>query len=289
MAQCAECKLNFSNKSNLKVHVKRIHPDKLDQLCPRKRKPFGSGAVECKECGNKFTRHGNLRSHIKQKHSDKCEELLARSNTKEFILCEECGNQLHSLGLLKKHKESHKIKTIIQIKCLLCNYVGGSRDILIAHYNNVHNFKIENETHEFDSFEAFQSWKSKMESETFSSFIHKRTNRKNQAAVKIEYYCHRSGYFKARGANIRHLKTQGSNKINGYCPANVKVVLKNGRYFANYCKTHVGHKLEEDVSHIFLMKTERDQIATIIIGSNVPLQITLNEIHFKDVSIEQKR
>lgn len=116
-----------------------------------------------------------------------------------------------------------------------------------------------------------------MESETFSSFIHKRTNRKNQAAVKIEYYCHRSGYFKARGANIRHLKTQGSNKINGYCPANLKVVLKNGRYFANHCKTHVGHKLEEDLGHIFLTKTERDQIATKI-ASKVPLQIILNEI-----------
>ncbi|XP_050499982.1 uncharacterized protein LOC126880257 isoform X1 [Diabrotica virgifera virgifera] len=116
-----------------------------------------------------------------------------------------------------------------------------------------------------------------MEKKTFSMFINKRNKNINETTTKLEYYCHRSGYYKARGENIRHLKRQGTNKINGYCPANLKVTIKNGKYSVNYCGTHVGHKQVEDLGHLFLTKEERHQIAAKI-ASKVPMQVILNDV-----------
>ncbi|XP_050498721.1 zinc finger protein 510-like [Diabrotica virgifera virgifera] len=104
MAQCSECKKNFSNDYNLRVHVKRKHADKLDILCPRKRKPSGSGVNECKECGINFTRLDNLRSHIKHKHSEAAIKSQKCSDKK--VAEQEIGRWLRRAGeCLKTFKE----------------------------------------------------------------------------------------------------------------------------------------------------------------------------------------
>ncbi len=43
----------------------------------------------------------------------------------------------------------------------------------------------------------------------------------------LYYYCNRSGHFKSRSTGIRHLKTQGTSKISGYCTAAIIVQIKS--------------------------------------------------------------
>ncbi|GFV99047.1 uncharacterized protein TNCV_1510251 [Trichonephila clavipes] len=42
---------------------------------------------------------------------------------------------------------------------------------------------------------------------------------------KKHFVCHRSGDYISKGKGLRHLKTQGSNKIDGYYPAEIKVFV----------------------------------------------------------------
>ncbi|GFT16957.1 uncharacterized protein NPIL_185951 [Nephila pilipes] len=39
------------------------------------------------------------------------------------------------------------------------------------------------------------------------------------------YLLYHSGFYVSKGKGLRHLKTQGSNKIDGYCPAEIKVFI----------------------------------------------------------------
>ncbi|GFV71925.1 MULE domain-containing protein [Trichonephila clavipes] len=65
-----------------------------------------------------------------------------------------------------------------------------------------------------------------------------------------------------------HLKTQGSNKIDGYCPAEIKVfVSETGACSIKFCKTHPGHR--NDIGHLSLTDFERQHIATKI-ASKIP-------------------
>ncbi|CAG9760581.1 unnamed protein product [Ceutorhynchus assimilis] len=62
--------MDFCKPSSLRAHVKRKHPDKLDELAPMNRNPSGSGNHLCSECGKCFASFGNLRLHVKHKHSE---------------------------------------------------------------------------------------------------------------------------------------------------------------------------------------------------------------------------
>ncbi|KAJ8929594.1 hypothetical protein NQ314_017701 [Rhamnusium bicolor] len=59
----------------------------------------------------------------------------------------------------------------------------------------------------------------------------------------------------------RKLKTQGSNKIGGYCPAKMMVFTKDGKCLVKFCESHVGHGQERHLGHLFLTKTQRKNIA----------------------------
>ena len=74
--------------------------------------------------------------------------------------------------------------------------------------------------------------------DTKSKFIKERGSKPKVA----NYICHHSGYM-SKNKGKRHIKTQSSNKINGFCPAGLKVVFENyGKYSVNFFKTHVGHQ-----------------------------------------------
>lgn len=78
-----------------------------------------------------------------------------------------------------------------------------------------------------------------MENKTFSKFVKKGTS------TFIRYTCHRSGTYIPRGKRLRHLKTQGSNKINAYCPAYIQVFIQSDNKLSiKYLETHVGHNLD---------------------------------------------
>lgn len=113
-----------------------------------------------------------------------------------------------------------------------------------------------------------------MENKTFSKFVKKGTSSKKQTFK--QYICHRTGTYIPEGKGLRHLKTQGSNKINAYCPANIQVFEKNdNKLRIKYLETHVGHKL--DIGHVNLTEMERKNIASKI-ALKIPFSAILDEI-----------
>lgn len=169
------------------------------------------------------------------------------------------------------HKKSHR--ALKQIKCPLCQYTGFSRDILIQHYTGDHFLQIENEKLQFDTFEEFELWKANIERETFASFTKYGTTKR----PTMLYACHRSGVFKSGGKNLRKLKAQGSNKIGGFCPARINLKMKGNKCEISFCKSHVGHKQEHDLNHLFLTKAQRELVAAKI-AAKIPFDDILNEV-----------
>ena len=75
------------------------------------------------------------------------------------------------------------------------------------------------------------------------------------------YYCNRSGYFKSKGSGQRHLRTQGTSKINNYCTASLIVSKDKLQRCINVQvhSTHYGHKLS--LGHLRICDEERTAIA----------------------------
>ncbi|GFS72255.1 uncharacterized protein NPIL_517461 [Nephila pilipes] len=86
---------------------------------------------------------------------------------------------------------------------------------------------------------------------------------------------------------LRHLKILGSNKINAYCPAALKVTEHtDGKCIVSYQKVHVGH--QNDLNHLFLTADERKNIASKI-AAKILLDNILDEIRnsISDAGLER--
>ena len=165
---------------------------------------------------------------------------------------------------------------IKEVKCPLCQFTNPT-STMIKHYREMHSLQIDFETLEFESFEAFKEWKIQMEKKTFASFVNMHGFKQRKNVRKIKYTCHRSGNVTKKGKNIRALKTQGSNKINAYCPAEMNVEIHNGKCLVKFCKSHVGHRQDKDLGHLFLSTSDRQLIAAKI-ASEIPFQTILDDI-----------
>ncbi|GFT99517.1 uncharacterized protein NPIL_110731 [Nephila pilipes] len=141
---------------------------------------------------------------------------------------------------------------------------------------------------ELNSFNDFLAWKAEIENNTKSKFISYSTKHINIHGVKYYYFrCHRSGNFMSESKGLRHLKTLGSNKINAYCPAALKVTEHtDGKCIVSYQKVHVGH--QNDLGHLFLTADERKNIASKI-AAKIPLDNILDEIRnvISDAGLER--
>ncbi|GFU55500.1 uncharacterized protein NPIL_102621 [Nephila pilipes] len=101
------------------------------------------------------------------------------------------------------------------------------------------------------------------------------------------FRCHRSGNFMSESKGYRHLKILGSNKINAYCAAALKVTEPtDGKCIVSYQKVHVGH--QNDLGHLFLTADERKNIASKI-AAKIPLDNILDEIRnsISDAGLER--
>lgn len=146
---------------------------------------------------------------------------------------------------------------------------------MINHLQDTHNIDIEYELYEFNSFDEFLMWKQATERETVSSYVKMHGTYKTESHIKTKYSCHRSGKFIQKGKGKRHLKMQGSKKINAYCPAQMEVVIEERKCSVKFLKTHVGHK--QELSHLNLTEEDRLEIAEKI-QKNVPFDTILNDI-----------
>ncbi|XP_033215050.1 uncharacterized protein LOC117171655 isoform X2 [Belonocnema kinseyi] len=127
----------------------------------------------------------------------------------------------------------------------------------------------------FNDANEFLQWKLKIETETQSKFTNIRGSKSINNWMKTIYRCHRSGFYAPKGEGKRHLKTIGSKKINGMCPAEMTVmVLEDGTYQVKFIMTHVGHSA--DLRHLQISESEKKRLAEKIVAK-VPFSEILNE------------
>ncbi|KAJ8911683.1 hypothetical protein NQ315_017135 [Exocentrus adspersus] len=163
-------------------------------------------------------------------------------------------------------------KDKISKKCPLCNYRDGFKKKLLHHFLNVNDINIEIQKKEFDIISTFLAWKEETELENRSKFIKKHFVVKSQAHEITDFICHRSGYFYSEGTGKRHFNILGSKKIDGFCPANIRLIKNNdGSCKAVFLNTHVGH--ENDLGHLQLSCAERRMLA-----ERIALKIPFDEI-----------
>lgn len=243
---CLKCDTNFSTSANLRRHVKKLHPDSIEELAPMKYKNPKNFLYSCTICNKNFNYKNDFLRHQKTHKASTSESSSPKTST-----------------ITTTKRQSRK--------CPMCN-CSASKMQLRQHFEETHNIKISCIEKQFCSQHEFQEWKKSIELQTNSKFIIHRT--KNFKSKKVTMYqCHRSGNYVSEGKGLRHLKKQGSSKINAYCPAAIKVteICGTKEVCVLYTETHVGH--QPDIGHLTLTKEERKHLA-----SQIALKIPFDEI-----------
>lgn len=267
---CSICGKVFKKKRALDTHTQTMHTERI--------------IYNCEQCNFKTTYKRTLKSHT-ERHRKKN---MNPSTVKPFK-CSECDSSFVLENNLNYHKRNRhnigKTSTTFKRKCPICRYIayGLSQKIINGHFESVHNIKLKPENYTFLTISEFDSWKRKIEKETTSSFRNRQSYTLKGVSTR-KYQCHRSGTFITKSLNKRKLKLAGSCKINGFCPASIKVICKNNIVSVIYQPIHVGHKC--DLKHIHLTKEERQDIATQltngkpsdIIMTNIRNSITNSEL-----------
>ncbi|XP_072400207.1 uncharacterized protein [Diabrotica undecimpunctata] len=177
---------------------------------------------------------------------------------------------------LKSHAESKNETLKKQQKCPLCNFKCSFEKDIIINFKGKHDIDVKQETLNFNTFEEFEIWKYGIENETDSRFITLRS-RSLSSGKYIKYVCNRSGYYSPSVQNrTRYLKTQGTNKINSFCPAAMILqITESGKCTCKFTKSHIGHS--NDLGHIYLSPLERKMCAEKI-ASKVAFSDILDQV-----------
>ncbi|GFV91576.1 uncharacterized protein TNCV_770421 [Trichonephila clavipes] len=156
--------------------------------------------------------------------------------------CVECDKTFSTVSNLNRHAKliHNKVSTIKQVRCIICNVELISKKALEDHIDLVHNITIEKDTRTFDTFQDFKLWKESIEKQTSSLYVKNTGSKSGKTGGKITYfYCHRNGFYNARGDMKRNMKIAGSNKINGNCPSKMKVYEDiESKVTVEFHKTH---------------------------------------------------
>ncbi|XP_014243986.1 uncharacterized protein LOC106663581 [Cimex lectularius] len=242
--QCTICLKTFTKKSNLKRHEHTKH---------------GCGDASwdvytCGSCFKSFKTKFSLTRHLKT-HSNSQNDSKSQTRTSNLIR--------HS-KIPSKHLK----------KCPICGNVAPKHQ-LIEHYKNDHGISLSKETLCFKDKEEFFSWKETIEQHGHSFVVNRSNYKRNDQSSRTLYKCHRDGTYVYRGQGKRHLKMLGSNKIDGYCPAQLDVMTTESMVVVKYVSTHVGHSLE--INRLRLAQKDRDSLAQKI-SMNIPFDNILDEV-----------
>ncbi|VEN59296.1 unnamed protein product [Callosobruchus maculatus] len=273
LVYCECCGKSFNKKSNLNRHLS-IHVDELKKSKLGKAAALGVKSVNderclvidakkhiCEYCGRSFSDRSNLTRHLKI-HVE--ESQYSSVQPKSKFNKRKTGLQL-TCPITGEPKKD---------KCTLCDF-SAERRFIIKHYKEDHRILLREKKYFFTSLEDFFTWMKEYESETNAKFI-KDYNVTKKSAIYKGFKCHRSGSYESVSKGLRNIKTQGSVKIGGFCPASIK--LKNNEtagYDVAVVETHVGHDLE--IRHLRLNKEEREYLARKI-AANIPFDDILEEI-----------
>nr|CAI5819476.1 unnamed protein product [Callosobruchus analis] len=273
---CVCCGKGFNKKSNLNRHLS-IHADEHMKSKLGKAAVLGVKSENdehflvvdakkhiCEYCGRSFGDKSNFTRHLK-------------THAQESQYLKSTGAELKLRTV--KRKSGLQVKCPISVepkkdKCTLCDF-SAERRFIIKHYKEDHQILLHEKKYIFTCLEDFFTWKKEYESETNSKFI-KDYNVTKKSAIYKGFKCHRSGSYESVSKGLRNIKTQGSVKIGGYCPASIK--LKNNEtagFDVVVVETHVGHDLE--IKYLTLNKEEREYLARKI-AANIPFDDILDEI-----------
>ncbi|GFY40048.1 uncharacterized protein TNIN_425921 [Trichonephila inaurata madagascariensis] len=193
--------------------------------------------------------------------------------------CVECDKIFSTISNLSRHAKliHNKGSTIKQVRCIICSAELISKKALEDHIDLVHNITIEKDTQTFDSFKDFKLWKETIEKQTSSLYVKNTGCKSGKTGGKITYfYCHRNGFYNARGDKKRNMKIAGSNKINGNCPSKMKVYEDiESKVTVEFTKTHVGHGI--DLRRMKITREEKEDIARKL-ENKIPVEAILDDI-----------
>ncbi|BES87454.1 Zinc finger protein [Nesidiocoris tenuis] len=194
--------------------------------------------------------------------------------------CPKCAVVYKHPSSLRRHlKASHPEVAPSAVRsnlvCTVCRGTFATKNDFRNHLIKKHDVISSLSTKIFNSRDDFLAWKSQIEKETDSFYVIARTV--NDGDFKLSYYnCCRSGYYTAKGKGIRHLRTKGSRKIDGYCPSELKVKFDtHGKYTVTHFEKHWGHGVE--LQHLGPTAEERALIASKI-AAKIPSREILYEI-----------
>ena len=162
----------------------------------------------CGICNKVYKHRGSLHHHMKRVHkSDK-----PHTTGSESILCKEaeCSFHCRHLAQLRQHLSlEHGIEMMTEKKTFKSDEGMCQQWMHVnEHLSEIVPLPTE-----------FMEWKEEYEKDTKSSFT-KVTGDKGKGETTLTYYyCNRSGFFQTKSAGKRHLKSQGSSKINAHCTA----------------------------------------------------------------------
>ena len=169
----------------------------------------------CLVCNKEFTNASNLYRHLRKVHKTEA----------------------------PKQPTSHPI-----CLCPLCDQDNPSRTAYLKHLEEVHDIHCRRESHLFQDWNTFVEWKKNVEIKSKTDFIHSTASKRPNKNYTY-YVCSRSGYYTSRqkeDQRQRKIKSLGSRKIGGCCPAQIRVLTKPDNFIeVDYCRTHVGHRLDE--------------------------------------------
>ena len=125
------------------------------------------------------------------------------------------------------------------------------------------------------NFVEFKQWKEQYEKNSNSWFV----QGSGKKSTTLYFYCNRSGHYQSKGAGKRHIKNQGSSKINGHCTAAMVAKLTESLELeVTIYKNHYGHKTS--LGHLRIPETDRLAIAGKL-SQGVDFQRILDEVRDK--------
>ncbi|XP_050299822.1 uncharacterized protein LOC126738496 isoform X2 [Anthonomus grandis grandis] len=139
---------------------------------------------------------------------------------------------------------------------------------------------------EFNTIQEFELWKMDIEKYTKSSYVKEHGTYKSKSFTRTTFVCHRSGCYKSKGKGERHLKLQGTNKINAFCTAAIKLTETQDKCKIEFLETHLGH--EHDLGNLFLSKLDKETIAAKL-AAKIPMTAILDEVRDSVASEDLER
>lgn len=177
-----------------------------------------------------------------------------------------------------------QVGRVVGYDCPICQIPFEKKPTILQHFFDVHGVNVVSENMDFETRAAFDEWRTRVEQETRNNFSI-RSSQTSGNHHSVQYSCSRSGFHQSRSTGRRKIKAKGSRKINGFCPAEIRLKIGlDERCQVQYTSTHVGHANE--LAHMRLNNHERASIVAAL-DANVPVSEIMRK--FADPSSVTKR